>query len=183
MKNLKNQEVILRKLSIEEAEIFNDIHYRPVLYGKIDCDNYAQEDNAIDFTKRMLWLCKFIYTIRLKDKPQEIIGTCTLYNWDKESKSVHFGGSLQPKYWGNGFMAAALSQMLELAKYCLGAKQIKINIKPENEQACRMAYKLGFSIHRQASDCTILRRKIDVKPFDGALIKHNNMNKNLQQAG
>lgn len=183
MKNLKNQEVILRKLNIDEAEIFNDIHYRPALSGKIDCDNYAEENDAMNFTKRMLWLCKFVYTIRLKQEPEMIIGTCILYNWDKESKSIHFGGSLDPNYWGNGYMASALSQIMELAKYCLGAKEVKINIKKDNEQACKMAYKLGFSQEKYDSDCIILSRPVDLAPLQSALMKDKLAKKNLQQTG
>lgn len=182
MKNLKKEEIFLRKLTIGEAEVFNDIHSRPALSGKIDHDNYIKEDNALEFTKRMLWLCQFIYTIRLKTSKKEVVGSCVLYNWDKENKSIYFGGSLIPAYWGYGFMSAAFSQLMEMAKYYLGARIVKINVKKENEQARKMVEKLGFSIEEQLEESLLFSRPIDFEPSEGKLTT-NNMDTELSKVG
>ncbi len=179
MTALSSNAILLRKLSIEDAQVFDNIYTRPELSGKINDDTqHTHDDDAEGFTRRMLWLCKFIYTLRLKDKPSEVVGSCVLYNWNKKRKEIYFGGSLLPQYWGKGMMSVAIGHMVEMAKYCLGAEKLNIALKKNNANGIRMAEKLGFTRSETNNDLFIYSRPIRVNP---TVSKLDNNQKSWQQ--
>ncbi|MEH6308419.1 GNAT family N-acetyltransferase [Olivibacter sp. CPCC 100613] len=179
MDTLKVEPIVLRKLTIEDAEIFDNIYTRPDLFWKININDEIGNETAEEFTKRMLWLCKYIYTIRLRNEPEKVIGCCVLYNWNKKKKDIFFGGSLLPEYWGKGIMPTAFNQMVEMAKYCLGASFIKICINEDNQPATRMVEKLGFFNALKEADFVTYTRPIDI-PASTAKLIHKD--KGFQQA-
>lgn len=174
MDNLKTQPISLQKLTIDDAVIFDNTYARPELFWKININDEIGNESAEDFTKRMLWLCKYVYTIRLKSNPHEVIGSCVLYNWNKKKKEIFFGGSLLPEYWGKGIMPSAFNQMLEMAKYCLGAAFIKICIHQDNQPATRMVKKLGFFNALKEDGLITYTRPIDLPPSTAKLIQKDN---------
>jgi len=179
MDNLKAEPIILHKLTMEDAVIFDNTYARPELFWKINNSEEIGEESAEDFTKRMLWLCKYVYTIRLRSIPNEVIGSCVLYNWNKRKKEIFFGGSLLPEHWGKGIMPAAFNQMIEMAKYCLGAAFIKISILQSNQPATRMVEKLGFFNSMKDGELITYTRPVDLPPSTAKLIQKN---KGFQQA-
>ncbi|HWV75461.1 MAG TPA: GNAT family protein [Pseudosphingobacterium sp.] len=179
MDNLKAEPIIIRKLSQADAEIFNNIYTRPDLFWKINVDDNSGNESAEEFTKRMLWMCKYIYTIRLKRDPDKVLGSCVLYNWNKRTKEIYFGGALDPKYWGMGIMPSAFNQMMEMAKYCIGASFIKICVNDDNKQAIRMAEKLGFFNAFKENGLITYMRPIDLPASTAKLI---NKDRGFQQA-
>lgn len=163
--SFSHNSIVLKKLSIEDAQVFDDIYARPELSGKINYDDeHGEDEDAHQFTKRMLWLCKFIYTMRFKDDPNEVVGSCVLYNWNKKRKEIYFGGSLMPRYWGNGLMSLAFNQMMEMAKYCLGAERIKIALAKDNTKGIKMAEKLGLSVADTIDNLLIYSKPLSIHP-------------------
>jgi [ribosomal protein S5]-alanine N-acetyltransferase len=179
MDNLKAEPIIIRKLSQADAEIFNNIYTRPDLFWKIDVDDNSGNESAEEFTKRMLWMCKYIYTIRLKRDPDKVLGSCALYNWNKRTKEIYFGGALDPNYWGMGIMPSAFNQMVEMAKYCIGASFIKICVNEDNKQAIRMAEKLGFFNAFKENGLITYMRPVDLPASTAKLL---NKDRGFQQA-
>jgi len=55
---------------------------------------------STEFTRRIISLCEFIFTIRSKENPDRIVGDCALHHWNKETNEIVIGGSLYPEYWG-----------------------------------------------------------------------------------
>jgi len=179
MDNLKVDPIILQKLTIEDAVVFDNTYARPELFWKININDVIDNESAEDFTKRMLWLCKYVYTIRLRSDPTKVIGSCVLYNWNKKKKEIFFGGSLLPEFWGKGIMPSAFNQMVEMAKYCLGASFIKICIQINNQPATRMVEKLGFFNASKEDDLITYTRPVDLPPSTAKLIQKD---KGFQQA-
>lgn len=174
MDSLKVAPIVLRKLTIEDAVVFDNVYARPDLFWKININEEPANETAEEFTKRMLWLCKYIYTIRLKGDPEKVIGSCVLYNWNKKKKEIYFGGSLLPEYWGKGIMPSAFNQMMEMAKYCLGAAFIKICITETNQPATRMVEKLGFFNAVKEEEYVTYTRPIDLPASTAKLVQKNN---------
>jgi len=174
MDSLKVAPIVLRKLTFEDAVIFDNVYARPELFWKININEEPGNETAEDFTKRMLWLCKYIYTVRLKSDPEKVIGCCVLYNWNKRKKEIYFGGSLLPEYWGKGIMPNAFNQMIEMAKYCLGATFIKICINESNQPATRMVEKLGFFNALKEEHLVTYTRPIDLPASTAKLVQNNN---------
>jgi len=179
MDKIKATPILLHKLTIDDAAIFDNTYARPELYWKINSDEFDQNEDAVEFTKRMLWLCKYIYTIRLRTEPSQVIGSCVLYSWNKRTKEIFFGGTLLPEYWGKGIMPNVFNQMTEMAKYCLGAAFIKIRISKDNDRAKRMVEKLGFFNAVETDGLVTYTRPVDLPPSTARLI---NKDKGFQQA-
>lgn len=179
MDNLKAEPIIIRKLSQTDSEIFNNIYTRPDLFWKINVDDNLADESAEAFTKKMLWMCKYICTIRLKHDPSKVLGSCVLYNWNKRTKEIYFGGALVPEYWGMGIMPNAFNQMVEMAKYCIGATSIKITISDDNKPAIRMVEKLGFFNAFKNHGLVTYTRPIDLPASTAKLI---NKDRGFQQA-
>lgn len=145
MKKYHDQSIVLKKLCLTDAEEFFYLHRQPAVFGKYMQElNMTEEHTPLDFTKRLLWLSKGIYTIRLADKPASIIGSALIYKVGREKKDFYFGGTLLPKYHGKGILLKAFDQIIELAKYCYGIPEVKVFLNVVSNQATSTMDKLGF---------------------------------------
>lgn len=116
MKSKNEQSIVLKKLCLTDAEEFFYLHRQPAVFGKYMQDlNMDGEEVPLNFTKRLLWLSKGIYTIRLAENPAPIIGSALIYKGGKEKKEFYFGGTLLPDYHGNGILLKAFDQIIEPA--------------------------------------------------------------------
>lgn len=145
MKNYHDQSIVLKKLCLTDAEEFFSLHRQPAVFGKYIQDlRMDNEEVPLDFTKRLLWLTKGIYTIRLAENPKPIIGSALIYKGGNEKNAFYFGGTLLPNYHGKGILLKAFDQVIELAKYCYGIPEVKVFLNVVSNQANSTMDKLGF---------------------------------------
>ncbi|MFC6101470.1 GNAT family N-acetyltransferase [Olivibacter domesticus] len=145
MKNHHDQSIVLKKLCLTDAEEFFHLHRQPAVFGTYMQElNMNEEEKPLDFTKRLLWLSKGIYSIRLTDKPELIIGSALIYKGGSEKNEFYFGGTLLPNYHGKGILLKAFDQIIELAKYCYGIPEVKVFLNVVSKQANSTMDKLGF---------------------------------------
>lgn len=148
--------IILEQLTENDAEFFYDINSR-LNFG----DNpFLPGESPKEFTTRIISLCEFVFTIRLKDYPTIIVGECALHSWDKKTKEIEVGGSLYPDYWGKGLMQSAFDLLAAIAKQNLGAEILRGQTKTNNLAAIRLVEKMGFEKYRIDGDSIILRKRI-----------------------
>lgn len=144
MKN-KNDQILLKKLRLTEAEEFFHLHDYPAVFGKyIQELNMKEEATAHSFTKRLFWLTEAIYTIRLHAKPEMIVGSALIYKGGKARNEFYFGGTLLPAYRGMGILLRAFEQIIELSKYCYNIFEVRVSLNISNELANNTMNKLGF---------------------------------------
>lgn len=129
MKNKEIPDIILKKLELREIDGFFFLHTFPTVCGSYFDDFYVHGESRTSFMKRLLWLSKCAYTIRLTSDPASIIGACLVYPNKDRGNEHFFGGVLLPAYHDKGFLMEAFGQIKELAKYCYGLIDLKINEK------------------------------------------------------
>ena len=155
-----NNTVILRELTVNDAEIFYKIYSDPLIVLNFDESPFLDNETPAQFTERIISSCNYIYTIRPVGNPNLIIGDCALHHWDNKKKEIAIGGSLFPEYCGLGYMKDAFGQLIKIAKQELGVNTIFGQTKTRNINAIRFVEKIGFIKHQSDEQHTILRMEI-----------------------
>jgi ribosomal-protein-alanine N-acetyltransferase len=82
--------------------------------------------------------------IRQKQKPDKLIGICSLHDWNKRESNIEIGCTLASRYWGMGIMQEAFKALLDYTQQTLPVKQVIGKTTAENTKAIRLVEKLGF---------------------------------------
>ena len=154
-----NDKVILEPLTETDAEIFYSLYSDPLLKVNFDMDPFLPGESPLAFTKRIISLCEFIFTIRPIHDPGLIIGDCALHHWDKQQKHIFIGGSLMPAYWGKGYMKSAF-ELLSIIANEIGVKYLMGQTTSRNNKAIRLAEKMGFVKQESENNEVILKKLI-----------------------
>ncbi|PWS26129.1 hypothetical protein DHW03_15135 [Pedobacter yonginense] len=154
------EHIVLKPLTLSDAIAFSGIYRQLELKANFSESPFRPDETPEEFTKRVIDACEFIFTIRLKDKPESIIGDCALHHWNMELKEISIGGSLYPGYWGKGIMRFAFNLLVKIAKDDLGIKTIIGHTKTRNLRAIRVVEKMGFEKYHIDDSDTILRKEI-----------------------
>ncbi len=155
-----NDKVILEPLTENDAEIFYLLYADPLLKVNFDKEPFLPGESPLAFTKRIISLCDFIFTIRPTYDPALIIGDCALHHWDKEQEQIFIGGSLVPAFWGKGYMSSAFQILAGVAKQVMGVKYLLGQTSAHNLNAIRMAEKMGFAIQEVNINEVIIKKSI-----------------------
>lgn len=155
-----NDKVILKHLTENDAEFFYNIYSHPQLTVNFDESPFLPNETPRGFTKRIISLCEFIFTIRPREYPDLIVGDCALHHWNKETNEVVIGGSLFPEYWGKGLMQSAFELLTIIAKQDLNIKTLLGPTKTRNHKAIRLVEKMGFEKHHVDDNDTVMRKEI-----------------------
>jgi RimJ/RimL family protein N-acetyltransferase len=73
-----------------------------------------------------------------------LIGTCALWNVDRQSRRAEIGYILDPRAWGRGFMREALSALLDYGFTAIDLNRVEADTDPRNERSTRLLERLGF---------------------------------------
>lgn len=157
---LSNKTVILQDLTINDADHFYKLYQHPAITASLEGGIFLPHETPVAFTSRIISLCNYIFTIRLKQEPAFIIGDCALHHFNKENRSVEIGGSLLPEYWGKGLMQSAFELAINLAKEQLNVVTIMGRTHWQNEKAIRLVEKMGFVKHRMDGTAVIMQKTL-----------------------
>lgn len=155
-----NEKVTLEKLTLEDAGFFYALYAHPEVTANFGTSPFLENETPVQFTDRIIAQCDHLFTIRISTRPGLIIGECALHDWDRQKKQIAIGGSLLPKYWGNGYMQAALELLIEIAKEELGVKVVLGRTKITNKNAIRLVEKIGFEKYREDEQDIVMRKEI-----------------------
>jgi ribosomal-protein-alanine N-acetyltransferase len=100
--------------------------------------------------------------IRQKQKPDKLIGLCSLHDWNKSAKNIEIGCTLSSRYWGLGFMQEAFKILIDYAHQQLQVQQIIGKTTAENTKAIRLVEKLGFVQRDTYSERQANREEVQV---------------------
>lgn len=155
-----NDKIILEKLTEKDADFFYELYSLPELTANFDESPFLPDETPIEFTKRIISLSEFIFTIRPIAQSELIIGDCALHHWNKEAGEIVIGGSLFPAYWGKGFMQSAFELLAEFAKNELGVQALLGMTKTRNHKAIRLVEKMGFVKYRVDENEITMRKEL-----------------------
>lgn len=149
---LSDDGVLLKVLTHADNEAYYQLYTDIDNHASVPLISIRQSETAAYFTKRIVSSCEMLWTIRLADTPNLVIGDCALHHWNRDTSEIEIGGSLTPAYWGSGIMAAAFLLVTEFAKTTYNIKALRCTTSPSNRNACRFAEKMGFDSYQLAND-------------------------------
>ena len=79
---------------------------------------------------------------RLED--HALIGTCTLFDFNKQCRRAEVGYELRHEEWGKGYMHEALVALLKYGFSTLMLNRIEADIHPDNIGSAKSLERLGF---------------------------------------
>jgi ribosomal-protein-alanine N-acetyltransferase len=106
-------------------------------------------------------LCTHIWTIRLSDDPQTIVGDAALHDWIKETSTIEIGGTLLPEYHGKGIMISVFDYIISFAKEQLNIKTVIGKTGINNQQAARLVLKLGFTRSNESDGLAVFQKILE----------------------
>ncbi len=155
-----NDTIILQELTLDNAPHFYEIYKQRKLMANFEEETFYASETEEDFTKRIMSVCNFAFTIRLKEKPDEIIGDCELHHCNKAKGEIEIGGSLLPGYQGHGLMEQAFLLLMDFARQEMDMHTIIVKTNVLNEHALSLARKMDFSVSENTGKQIILKKEI-----------------------
>ncbi|RZJ79560.1 MAG: N-acetyltransferase [Chryseobacterium sp.] len=117
---LSKGNIILKLLNDEDALMFYHLYHTEDKNGSAVTGNKT----PLEFTRYIISRCNDIFSIRLVDAPDIIIGDCALHDWNASKQEIEIGGTLLPQYQGKGIMKAAFELLIERAQQQYSVKYI-----------------------------------------------------------
>ncbi|ELR71164.1 hypothetical protein C900_02968 [Fulvivirga imtechensis AK7] len=139
---LKNEDIILQELRIEDAvEFYNCCRQLKVVYQYQEA-TYRPFESPLQFVSRMILIHEKLWTISLAEEPEVVIGTCSLHGYDLKASRIDIGGAVLPGHWDH--LYSALDLALQSVRKSQGIKMVVAKTTVKNQIAIDMAEKLGF---------------------------------------
>jgi ribosomal-protein-alanine N-acetyltransferase len=172
---LETNRLVLRQLTVDDSENwFKNLSDDgvAVLIGMEPLEKVEDSRSIINsFNDRYKKNNGMAWAIILKED-ESSIGTCSYEKIDNHNRSGEIGYDLLKKYWGHGFMAEALSAIIDYGFESLRLNRIEAHTAAINSASRNLLRRLGFfeeGIFRESSffrgefrdDCqySLLRRE------------------------
>ncbi|RVT97214.1 N-acetyltransferase [Mucilaginibacter limnophilus] len=159
-KEYANDKVNLHQLSLADAESFYGLYQHPELAINFDECAFLPNETPKAFTGRIISLCECIFTIRMVNQSDLVIGECALHHLNQATNEITIGGSLYPEYWGKGLMLSAFGILANIASQEFGVKTLLASTKTKNSKAIRFAEKMGFTKYKVEGNETMMKKAI-----------------------
>jgi [ribosomal protein S5]-alanine N-acetyltransferase len=146
---LETARLVLRPTAMSDAPALFAIHADPVVMRwwatppwasiemaekRIADDLEAQHGNG-DYLR---------LGITRREDEAALIGQCTLFGWQRESRRAEVGYSLAAAAWGRGLATEALRALIGHGFDTIGLNRIEADIDPRNIASARVVERLGF---------------------------------------
>lgn len=151
---LKKGNILLKCLSEADALAFHR------LYAEGE-RSVTGNKTPLEFTQHIISLCNEIYSIRMADDPDTLIGDCALHDWKTSKREIEIGGTLLPEYWGKGIMKTAFDLLIVRAQQQYGVDTIIVKTEIENKKAIKFALKMGFKKVDGGNDIVLMTKQLN----------------------
>ena len=151
MKVLETQRLILRQLSVDDAEFIFEIVNEPAFISNIgdkrvrnmaDARQYIL-NGPIDSYQRFGF---GLYLVELKESRLPV-GMCGLLKRDALD-DVDIGYAFLEKFWSKGYAFESTAAVMDYARNTIGLHRIVALISPGNEKSIRVVTKQGFHLEK-----------------------------------
>lgn len=142
--NIRIEGIILKELSIEDASPLFEIFSNDEIKSCYSEPVIQADETGEKLVNRFIDGSDFVWTIRLVEEPEEIVGICALHHWNKEKSEIEIGGTLLPEYWGKNIMKSAFTSLIDFSRKELMIAHIIGKTRKNNRRAIRLVEKLGF---------------------------------------
>ena len=144
---LESERLLLRRFEESDAERLYELRSNPKVMQYMD--SYPEPNvNAIKFKIQEMNLSYDMrlginWAIILKDT-QKMIGYFGIWKLDKDNCRGEVGYSLDPEFWGNGYMSEAFHLVIPFGFHEMHLHSFEGNVNPYNENSIRILEKHGF---------------------------------------
>ncbi len=144
---INGKRVRLRWLTLNDVNSLYSIFSDPEVmryWSSSPLENIAAAEELLErihnnFEKRVLF--QWGVARRADDR---VIGTCTLFHVDTDSRRAEVGYALGCEYWGNGYMREALTLLVNFCFYDLNLHRLEADVDPQNTSSIKLLERLGF---------------------------------------
>lgn len=154
---LIKENIILKQLIDADALAFHRLYNPGGAWGHA----ITGTKTPLEFTRHIISLCNLIFSIRMADAPDYIIGDCALHDWDKTKGEIEIGGTLLPEFWGKGIMKGAFELLIARAQQQYLVNKIIAKTEKENHKAIKFALKMGFEETGTDADTLVLTKYLE----------------------
>ena len=143
-KQVLDQEIMLRKLELSDAEPMLEWMLTPDIYEKMQ---YNPAEQSLEKCRAFIensWESKTDLHYAITDNAKEYFGTISLKNPDFKNRNAELGIALHPKAIGKGIGAKALSLLLDKAFNELDLHKVYLYVRKDNERAVKFYKKNGW---------------------------------------
>lgn len=155
---MANGRILLKPLIMADADSFYALYRNPeVNHGH---EPFLPGESPLEFTIRILAACVEIYTIRLAEQEETLIGDCALHDPDYQQQEIEIGGSLLPAFQGQGYMQEAFGLLELRAKKHYGMRAVIAKTEKDNKSAILLMNKLGYVMHAEDNGFITFRKPL-----------------------
>lgn len=161
MKKLETERLILRKITLDDAEdMFNNWASDPKTSEML---NWEVHKN-VEVTKQIIsrWLNEyengqFNWVVELKDN-NEIIGNITTVKYSEKNRTCEIGYCYGSKYWRHGYASEALRRVIEFFLYKTTIELVEAKHILSNPNSGKVMAKAGMK-----KETTLRKRHLNKK--------------------
>jgi [ribosomal protein S5]-alanine N-acetyltransferase len=151
--HLTTERLQLRSLSVDDAQEIYLLRSDEKHNEFIDRPRATSLDDAKAFIDNIEKLLSegtsHFWVVSFKNDPK-LIGTLTLWNFDKERNTAEIGYELLPAYYGKGIMTEALPPVVDFAFKTLKLSKIEAWTHENNIRSSALLLKFGFKRDAEA---------------------------------
>ncbi len=154
-----NGRILLKPLTMADANSFYALYKNPeVNHGR---EPFLPDESPLEFTSRIIAACVEIFTIRLAEEAETVIGDCALHDPDDERQEMEIGGSLLPAFQGKGYMREAFRWLEQRAKEHHRMQRLISKTELRNKSAIRLMETLGYLKCSEEKDLITFSKSLD----------------------
>lgn len=159
----------------DRAQIFAGLSNPRVIahYGIAYETELAAQEQIDWYQSLLLGQTGYWWGICAPHSPQQLLGTCGLYEIDHYNQNADIGYWLLPEHWGLGIMHECLLSVLRFAFDELALHRVQAEIEPANIPSAKLIQKLGFQhegrmrqVAKRENDFIDLDNYALLAPFD-----------------
>ncbi len=144
---LKTERLLLRATTLEDAPALQRIRTNPKVMEYMDTyyhDTLQVSKDFINYNLDAYANKKVIYWMLEKKASGTTIGDFSFWKIDDKHHRAEIGYTLDPDFWGNGYMKEAMLRLFSFGFKDLNLHSFEANINPKNGNSKNILLKLGF---------------------------------------
>jgi RimJ/RimL family protein N-acetyltransferase len=145
--HLNTDRLILRPMAESDAEAMYLIFSDPVVmryWSTPPWENLEESRESIARDIEALHTGDYLRLGIVQKADRQLVGACTLFNFNWQCKRAEVGYALARSAWGRGIMGEALLALMEYAFSELALHRIEAEIDPRNTASAKTLERLGF---------------------------------------
>lgn len=169
---LSTERLLLRPLESADAQalfaVFSDTKVMRYWSG-VAWDSIDKADETIARYSKALAENESLGLGIVDSQTDELIGTCSLFHLDEQSRRAEIGYGIASASWGKGYMHEALTALINYGFDALNLHRLEADTDPRNAASRRCLERLGFVNEGLLRERWIVNNEICDTSFYGLL--------------